>query len=572
MILQALCSYYDRKAGDPESGIAAEGWESKEIPYVIVLDEAGKPVDIQCTIEGSGKAKRTKKFVVPQGAKKTSGIAANLMWDNPEYAIGVTLKKDGDKKHAAFREKIDALGEIDDVGFRALKTFLAMPLKEKTTALEAFPLWETLLKSSANVAFKLAGEVGLICSASAVKAAITNNVKVTEDAETVCLVSGQRTSIATLHPAIMGVWGGKPSGTNIVSFNCDSFCSHGRKKGENAPVGKSVTFAYTTALNTLLDKDSPNRMQVGEASTVFWGAEENRLEKQFPSLFMEPPKDDPDRGVRAVRKLLESPHDGALTHNEGKKRFFVLGLSPNAARLAIRFWICSTVGEMEGNIAKHFQDLEMVHPEYESGFLSVFRILVSTAVQGKSENIPPNLEGCLMHAILQGIPYPRTLLLAVLNRCRAEQQVTFARASILKACLNRFRDTKNNNERKIQVAIDLENTNIGYRLGRLFATLEKIQLEANLRRINATIRDRFYGAASSTPANVFPNLVRLSKHHLGKLDDKFRIYFEILLQEICGEINDFPKHLSMEDQGRFAIGYYHQMQDFFTKKSDKETN
>ena len=400
---------------------------------------------------------------------------------------------------------------------------------------------------------------------------------------------GQEEPIANLHPAIKGVQGGNTSGTNIVGFNLPAFCSFGKKQGENAPIGESTAFAYTTALNTLLAKDSTNKLLVGEATAVFWCEKQTAFEEQFVALFAVEPKDNPDQGVEAVKALYSSANAGTMTPQDEKEkdlRFYVLGLSPNAARLAIRFWINSTIDEMKRSIVQHFEDIKINRPAYiERDFLPLFRLLVSVAVQGDAKNIPPNIEGDLMSAILEGKTYPRTLFNCAIERIRAERDITWPRAAILKAYLNRkLRLSKNadnnldntNNqtqpltETEIQMSLDIENKNVGYCLGRLFATLEKIQDEANP-GINATIRDRFYGAASGTPVTVFPNLIRLMTHHLSKLDNPGRvIYFEKLIGEILDKIDDFPATLSMEDQGRFALGYYHQNNDFYTKKTDSD--
>jgi CRISPR-associated protein Csd1 len=248
----------------------------------------------------------------------------------------------------------------------------------------------------------------------------------------------------------------------------------------------------------------------------------------------------------------------------------VLGLSPNASRIAIRFWIVDTVAGMAGKIKQHFDDLRIVHRPWDKDVFSIFRLLVCTAAQGKADNIPPNLAGETMRAILEGLPYPQTLLQAVIRRIRAEHVVTYPRAALIKAFINRSTRFKNPRiEEALKMSLDESNTNIGYRLGRLFAVLEKIQQEANP-GISATIRDRFYGAASGTPVTVFGNLMRLKNHHLSKLTSAGRrIYFEKLLGGIIDGVEAkiaFPTHLTLEEQGRFAIGYYHQQQDFFSKK------
>jgi CRISPR-associated protein Csd1 len=579
MILQALKEYYDRKPELPRLG-----FENKGIAYVLTVNESGDPVALEPTYEGEGKQRRAKSFLVPLSVKRTVGIESNLLWDNPEYVFGAMLpdkKRSGKKseeaiksrvleQHAAFIKRISDLGEVEDDGLSAVKKFLSKA--NKAELLKPFGnTWESLLSEGANVTFKLVGDKRLVLERPVVQKAIEKTVEKPGDFTAVCLVTGDRVEIEELHSAIKGVWGAQSSGANIVSFNLDAFSSFGKEQGKNAPVGAPASFAYTTALNHLLGKDSKQRMQVGDASTVFWAAKENDFELQLPSFFSEPPKDDPDRNTRAVAALFKSVQSGAFITDGDSTRFYVLGLAPNASRIAIRFWIVSTVAAMAGCIRKHFEEIKITHEPKERDTLSLFRLLISTAVQGKSENIPPNLAGDTMRAILEGLPYPQTLLQATIRRLKAEHDVTYSRAALIKACLNRsIRFNNPNNEEEIKVSLDTSNNNIGYRLGRLFAVLEKIQQEASP-GINATIRDKFYGAASGTPVTVFGNLMRLKNHHLAKLENQGRrVNMERLLGEIHEGIKDYPAHLSLADQGRFAIGYYHQMQDFFTKKTDKK--
>jgi len=569
MILQALKEYYDRKPDLPRAG-----FEMKEIPFVIVLDRLGNPVSLNETTEIQGKKKRAKTFLVPQTVKRSLRIAANILWDNPEYVLGVVLKGNAKRvaaQHAAFQKRIADLGETTEPGLIAVRKFLVR--NDKAQLLETFgEPWKRLVESGGNITFQLAGEKYIVAETSFVRDAIGRAAGGGVGGKALCLVSGSEDAIERLHAAIKGVWGAQTSGANIVSFNQDSFCSYGKEQGANSPVGKTAAFAYTTALNHLLSKDSKQRMQVGDASTVFWSSHETKFESEVLDFFGEPPKDDPARGTRAVESLFKSVLTGALADEDAGLNFYVLGIAPNASRIAIRFWIVDTIPNMAVRFCQHFEDIRIVHGPREKDALSLFRLLVSTAVQGKSENILPNVAGETMRAILEGRQYPQTLLQAAVRRLRAEHEITHPRAALIKACLNRslrFNITPNTEE--LKVSLDLNNTNTGYRLGRLFAALEKIQSEANP-GINATIRDKFYGAASSTPVTVFGNLMRLKNHHLAKLDSVGRrITFEKLLGEIICGINDFPPHLTLDDQGRFAIGYYHQMQDFFTKKANSET-
>ena len=561
MILQALCNYYERKPDLPRLG-----FETKAIPFVIEINAAGQLVQIEDTRTLEGKKKIARNFLMPQGVKKTSGIATNLLWDNAEYVLGITSTGKPERvqeQHAAFRAKLDALAEkIDDAGLDAVRKFLQTTDR---TQLEADPLWAEILETSPVMTFRLNGDLGLVCQRPTIRATLENTD--TDAEEITCLISGKHDGFERLHTTIKGVWGAQSSGANIVSFNKDAFNSFGKEQGANAPVGKRAAFAYTTALNYLLSKESTQRIQVGDASTVFWSEKHTDLEDSFADLFDEPPKDDPAKQTRAIEALFKSPQTGVLDDGGAKTRFYVLGLAPNAARISVRFWQVGTVAEMSARIRQHFEDLEIVHASYEKPYLSLFWLLKSTATQGKSENIPPNLAGEFMRAILAGLPYPQTLLQAAVRRIRAEREVNYPRAALIKACLNRQARYSPSHEKEIAVSLDDSNTNPGYRIGRLFAALEKIQEEAV--NPSATIRDRFYGAASSTPVTVFSNLMKLKNHHLAKLEEGRKRHFEKLIGQIMSDINDFPTHLSLADQGRFAIGYYHQRQAFFTKSESK---
>lgn len=564
MIFQALKGYYDRKAQDPDGGIAPQGFEWKEIPFIIVLDANGNLVQIEDTRTIVGRNKRIKLFLVPQGVKKASGVVANLLWDNAEYVLGVDTRGKPDRvahQHAEYKARLLNL-PAEDAGIKAVIAFLDnIPLAE----LAALPAWGEIKKENPVMTFRLQGERDLICQRPSIIQFVQNKLENTKTVPGVCLVSGEVAEIERLHPAIKGVWGAQTCGANIVSFNLRSFESYGKEKkqGKNAPVGKGATFAYTTALNHLLRKDSKQRIQVGDASTVFWSEVPDELENSFSDIFTESPKDDPDRNTRAVESLYRSLQTGGFATDSDTTRFFVLGLAPNAARISIRFWQVGTVAELSGRIRQHFNALEIARPGYEKRYLSLFRLLVNTAALGKSENIPPNLAGDTMRAILSGSPYPATLLQAAVRRIRAEQEVNYPRAALIKACINR-----SSKKEELKVSLDENNTNTAYRLGRLFAVLERIQERASP-NINTTIRDRYYGAASGSPVTVFSTLLKLKNHHIAKLNKGEAVNQEKLIGAIMNEGIDgalgFPPTLSLPDQGRFAIGYYHQRLAFFTK-------
>jgi CRISPR-associated protein Csd1 len=572
MILQALYEYYQRTASDPTRHVAPEGFEWKEILFVVVLDEVGRLKAFEDTREGTGNNRPGKKFLVPQGEKRTVGIKANLLWDNIEYALGANPRNRNDifSRHEDFRRRVDDLQNVLNLPqLNALITFLdSDPIAQIEQHKECAESWQEALERNSNVIFKIEGspDTSLCDTIRSILSATDsrNNAEVNG----LCLVTGELSHISRLHPPIKGVQGTNTQGGAIVSFNLPAFVSFGKTQNYNAPISESVAFAYTTGLNMLLGKNSSNKIRIGNTTVVFWSdrnsySEAYDFEKSFISFFADPPKDNPDQGVLAVKALYEAIYSGNIPVDEGN-HFYVLGLSPNAARIAVRFWKNGTIKNFADKIKKHFDDMEIVRGSKDSEYLTLNQMLRATVLDYKMDNVPPNLAGAAVESILDGTPYPVTLLHQCIRRIRAERKVTRNRAAILKAYLNRSNYYFNpNGKEEITVSLDRTNTSAGYRLGRLFSVLEKIQEEASP-GINTTIRDRFYGAASSSPVTVFPQLLKLKNHHLAKLTNQGRkVNFEKELGEIFDGLQDFPSHLSMEDQARFAIGYYHQRQSFF---------
>ncbi|MDR2507435.1 MAG: type I-C CRISPR-associated protein Cas8c/Csd1 [Candidatus Accumulibacter sp.] len=589
MILQALKEYYDRKAADPESNIAPFGWEWKEIPFIIVLNNNGVPVDIKPTVEGTGKNKKTQWFLVPQSVIRTGEktetreYKSNLLWDTIDYTIGFPSGDNKNiaicnKQHQAFKEKIAALDTIDDPGFIALQKFLE--LSDKENKLKKYDKWEELKKKGLAHVFKLAGIEGILTDTQKVRQAINEFIKKVSESSSnkiCCLVSGEPDEIELTHAKIKGVLGCKSTGGSIVSVNFSAGESFGRRQGSVSPIGKHAAFFFATALNTLLSRDSKQKLQVGDATTVFWAEKRDKFEEDFGDFWAEPPGDNPDRLTNAVKSLYKSVDTGAFVTDSDNTRFYVLGLSPNAARISVRFWHVGTISEFASRFREYFDDLRIVHGSKDKDHLPLWRYLISLAALGKTENIPHGLAGNIMRAILEGLPLPLSLLQVAILRNRAEQDVTYPRAALIKAALNRsIKNSKSTTERKLKMSLDTENDNVGYRLGRLFAVLGNVQHAALGGQTNTTIRDRYYSAASTAPASVFPTLLRNTKNHLGKLRKEksgLAVKLEKEIQEILwgrdneikSGVPDFPAHLFLKDQGRFAIGYYHQRQDFFTK-------
>ena len=577
MILQSLCDYYVRKAAEPDSTIAPPGWEWKELPFLIVIDEQGNFCHIEDTRVGEGKKLISRRFLVPQGEKRSSGIKPYLLWDNAEYVLGANPRgrKDIQKRHEAFKGRIheDLQGLVSAMPLRSVLAFLENdPIGQIEKDSQSQEAWEELCKTNSFIAFRIAGSQDQTIFES-LQGSLDSKNSGNNAPHAICLVTGEHEEIARIHPAIKGVRGTQSSGAALSSFNATAFKSYGKDQNMNAPISEKAVFHYTTALNVLLGKTSKNKLSFGDDTVVFWAqkppTKDFDIEQLWPGIVEDPPKDSPDKGVEAIQALYAAAETGSIPEGSDNA-FYILGLSPNAARIAIRFWRSGTIKDFSLRILKHFDDVAVCHGPKEPEHVTLHQMLRATAFEFKSSNVLPKLGAAFMTAILDGTPYPVTLFQQCMRRVRAERHINRTRAGIIKGYLNRRLGKLE--EEVISVALDQNNKNAGYRLGRLFATLEKIQENAH-GNINATIRDRFYGAASSTPVTVFPQLLKLANHHLSKIESKgIAVNNDKLLREILDDLSAFPSHLSMEEQGFFAIGYYHQRQAFFTKKEKGEVN
>jgi len=579
MILLALKEYYDRKAADPESDIAPEGFEKKELQFLIVIDAQGRFINIEDTREKVGNKLVAKTFLLPRsvGRSGSRGYETTfLLWDHIGYLLGLPVDDHKSiKQHQTWLKKLEELPQelSEDSGVKAVLLFYKT--NELAKAIASPQIQECLKAPQCNMAFRLVSDVPVPCR-ERVREFVINNIKMTapesdlkdegkDNKNGMCLVTGERGVIARTHSRTPI----NKDSKILVGFQKNSgYDSYGKQQGYNAPIIKSTEFAYVTALNTLL-KSRSQRMLIGDAATVFWSKKESSFESDFTFFFKEPEKDNPDAGTERVKALFESVHKGTYMDDDGKSPFYILGLAPNAARIAIRFWQVGTIYEFATRIRQYFDDFAIVKPPKEPEYYPTQWILQNIATQDEVKNIPPNLAGEFMRSILAGSPYPASLMQAVLRRIRSDtkNRVKPIRAALIKAYLNRYyRFYPSPNYKEVAMELDASQSSVGYQLGRLFAVLEKIQEEANP-GLNATIRERFYGSACATPVTVYAILLRLKNHHLAKLEKIGRVvYFERLLGEIMVNLRDFPAHLSLHEQGLFAIGYYHQRQAFFTKK------
>ncbi|MGC8639065.1 MAG: type I-C CRISPR-associated protein Cas8c/Csd1 [Isosphaeraceae bacterium] len=573
-LLPALIAYYHRLEDDPEQKVAEYGFSREKIHFQVVLEPDGTLVSLDDIRERNEKGKPIPRLeVVPDGGGRTgSSPKPFFCWDHTGYVLGRDNKGNPERAAALFDEfrklHLAHRDELaDDEGFTALCRFLE---RWDPSHAEKLPNWEEA--AGQNVVFKLRGRLGYIHQSGPVRSAWLKSVatpaEVASGPRGISLVSGVEDEIARLHPLISGVSGANTMGAAIVSFNLAAFESYGKSQSYNAPVGERDAFRYTTALNRLL-AESKHRTRIGDATVVFWSdrIEAADAEESF-SLFFDDqfaPSDPAEHAatVERVRSFLSAAAQGRLGDilKDPDAPFFILGLSPNASRLNVRYWLTGTVRQFVERLAEHVAQLEMTGARPEDPPLTIRRLLFETAREAK--DIAPQLAGEVARAVLAGWPYPEALLNAVVRRIRADSKMNHRRAAILKAYLIR------NLKKEVPVALNKDHPDEAYQLGRLFAALEKTQEEASESKINSTIKDRFFGAAGATPASVFPRLLRLHQHHLNKLTNTgLRINREKLIGDICGHVTRFPAHLALDKQGLFYIGYYHQRQDFFTKHTE----
>jgi len=594
MIINALYDYYQCLIAEPDSGISMPGYSKARISFALNLSEDGELLDVIDLRVEKGKKLVPREMDVPEQAKRSSGISPYFLCDNSTYVFGFDLKGKPERSKEAFEafKKLhsEILGKVDDKGAKAVLSFLMKWKVENTqTDSKLKPFIDEIPTS--NFVFMLEGEKGFIHEREAImKAWEKYRSETTSQFTAQCLVTGEISPIARLHPNIKGVPGSKQMGASIVSFNDTSFESYGKKQSYNSPVSEQVASGYGTALNHLLSSNK-QKIQISDATTVFWaekstsGHEENlMMELLFPTGNTEISEDnltgnnikrDPET-IRLIHDILTRAREGkpvceAMGETDPNTRFYILGLSPNAARLSVRFWHVDTFGSLIEKIGMHYTDMAIVRPQNrnEPEFIPVYRILKETAPLGESKNIPPLLGGTLIRSVLTGTEYPQSLYTSLLSRIRSDRNINYVRSSVIKACLVRSARKRNilNKEVIESMSLDENSKNTAYRLGRLFAMLEKAQQDATP-GLNSTIKDRYFGAASATPGSVFPLLIRLAQHHISKAE--YGPSIDRRIEEVMTGIEKFPAHLNLEEQGLFVLGYYHQRQALYQKSERRE--
>lgn len=568
MILKALYDYYHRCENLP-----APGMELKEIGFLIVIDKAGRFLRFE---DRRIDKKSAQQFLVKKSVGRSSAPVANYLYDNSQYVFGYSDKGDMDKMRKyfdTFKAMVEKIHQAapENESVNAVWAFYQQEPSTMVDRMRSDSLWEVigknLNKKYSVFSFLIEGDIEIVAARKDLVGLLDEE---SEASGKCCLVTGKQGNIVELTTATMIP--GSQATAKLVSFQVNSgYDSYGKAKGSNAPISEEAEFAYTTALNHLLRSDSHNKFMVGSRTFLFWASSNSEAAKASEdslfAFFGRADDDDPNRRIELVRQTFMSVYNGRLSADKDD-RFFILGLAPNSARIAVVYWAEVPLREFAGIIGKHFQDMEIVDTRKDKKpYTGLHSMLGAVTLGGKSSDATPNLPDAVVKSVFQGTPYPAALFQACIRRIRAEQDVKITRAAIMKAYINRL---NNDYTTKLDIMLDKENLNQGYLCGRLFAVLDKIQEDAN--GIH-TVRERYMNAASATPAMVFATILNLSTHHLEKLNMGKQVYFEKLKQEIISKLDadGFPSHLVLQDQGRFFVGYYHQRQDFFIGKENKET-
>lgn len=578
MILQALVEHYEDLVA--QGKLARPGWSDANISYALYINDAG---ELEQAVSLKREEDRGKKKVLvprpmslPAPVKRSSGVSSNFLWDNSSYVLGIDEKGKPQRSLECFSAcKVlhhQLLDGIDSPAARAVLAFFDHWDPEKAREHPALTDKLEDILAGANLIFKCEGgfpqEDVLIRSAWQ-----THYDSAGDGPELVCLVTGKKGSAEAVHPSVKGVAGAQSVGAALVSFNGEAFCSYGREQSLNAPTSKYAAFAYTSALNHLLaERDYVGR--IGDTTVLFWASGGQRAYQSFSmaSLFGAPSAYSASDLQKMTLDLCQGkPVLFEETQLDPKTTFYILGLSPNAARLSVRFFLKNSFGAFVQNVQAHQQRLEIIRPSFDKfETIPLWKLLDETVNQNSRDKSPaPGMAGETLRAILNNTRYPASLLNGTVLRIRAEREITRGRAAILKAYYlkNPHPDIP---KEVLTVSLNPDSTNIPYNLGRLFSVLEAIQSAANP-GINATIKDKYFNSASATPSRIFPLLMNLAQKHLRKLDKGWSISYNKQLTDLTAKLGEtFPDRLSLPQQGAFQLGYYHQTQARYTKKEEAE--
>ena len=590
MILQALVEYYE--ALERKEKITSPGWCRARVAYGLDISEQGELMGVIPLKKEQQKGKKTvwvpQDLTVPQMVSRCSGVSANFLCDHSGYMLGIDNKGKPERSRECFeyakKKHKDILGNISSPAARAVCRFFDCWAPDRAAENPYLvPELEEIISGS-NLVFMIDGEY-VHKDPDIMQCWEEYSHQSGTGPEGVCLVTGRREEIARIHGTIKGVRGAQPCGAALVSFNEPAFESYGKAQSFNAPVGTYAAYAYTTALNYLLS-DRSHGTTIGDTAVVYWSEEGDERYQNIFACVSEPTMENQEIVDGVFKNLAEGKAVVAQDVKDSldmEKRFYILGLAPNAARLAVRFFYQDSFGNILKHIKEHYDRMEIVRPAADAvEYLGMWRMLQETVNKKSRDKKPvPSMSGAVYRAIISGSRYPASLYQAVLGRIRAEQddgdsriyKITRGRAAIIKAYL-----LKNGNEKEeITMALNEDSNNTAYILGREFAVLEAIQEDANP-GINATIKDKYFNSACATPAAIFPILFKLKNSHIKKMNNGAKeIYYEKILGDLQGRLTvaegqkaACPRRLTLEEQGMFILGYYHQTQKRYEKKIKEE--
>jgi len=619
VIVQSLVRYYDILAGDNSVKIPKTGYSPAKISFALVISNDGDLTNI-LDLRTDGKKKQPKMMEVPYQKSRAVSVTPYFACDNAKYIFGIEKIKADPKKGFSSEDFLTILEETEkekivvskrsrecyeqfrtlhhslldsaiDAGIVSFLKFLDGWNPENSLKNSKISEYKDEILAGGFFVFDIGGiylhqtpSVRQLWDSYYIRSSSEGTAEVAQ-----CLVSGKKEPIARVHQKIKGVYGAQSAGATLVGFNDPAFCSYNKEQSFNAPISESVMFKYTTALNYLLERESKNRIQIGDTSTVFWAETTKKTCANLTHFFIDPVDEPEESGEdknkgeikkqdlqtrQLVSDILQKVRSGKNLEDKDlgvpdKTNFYILGLAPNNARLAVRFWYEDSFGNFIKSVARHHLDMEIERDDRGPQLISVYWLLKQIVPQNSSDNASsPLLGGLLMRSILENTPYPVPMYNAILNRVKVERSINYARAGFIKACLIRLARTRGNHEEDmITVSLNEESTSVPYRLGRLFAVLEKAQSDSN-KDLKSTINSKYFSSASTTPSVVFPVLLKLAQHHIAKSDWGFKSNQWIV--EVLDGVDKFPAYLNQEEQGMFMLGYYHQKKAFFKKKENSE--
>lgn len=607
MILQALTNLYEALA---EKGLVAlDGWSKEQIGYALCINRDGILEEVIPCIEQEQKGNKTditaKKMIVPARVKRTSAFASNFMWDKSAYLLG---SDEEDQKSESVSAKNlarfetakklhhELLDGVDSEAAKAVLNFFDSWDPAIARENEKIAPYAKEIFSKANITFRFRGDFAI--NDPEIKSAWQRHCSSDEGKIGRCLVTGEKEVIQPIHSSIKNVQGAQSSGAALVSFNAPAYCSYNKEQNLNAPVGKYAAFAYTTALNYLLSdrkevvrlgenfikntidlkKGRRKKHRIGDATVVCWAEGADERYEDFAEDILFGSEDETVSTAEygaAVRETVKKLAAGQYSEKfdlDPDKKFYILGIAPNSARLAIRFFYCDAYGTLMKNVNAHNERTKIILPAYcKYSTLSLWRLLNATVNLNSKDKTPsPVMAGAVARSIFTGGRYPAALIENVFMRIRAERAVTPERAAIIKAYY-----LKNENhmcpKEVLTVSLNESSTNVPYVLGRLFSVYEEIQAAAATNPdMTTTIKDKYFNSAAAMPATVFPILNALAQKHLRKLAANRRISLDKKLTELKGLLGEnYPLRMTLAEQGSFDLGYYHQTQKRYTKKEEK---